>query len=413
MNRETTQESRSRLSHEVSDSVFRYLERTSEPVSDGTRWQTLKEPNKPRYSAGVYSGVAGISFFLSDYSRIACSETAKNLALSSLEWCSSEAREIKVVDLGAGQAGIGLAWLRFYEATGQPQGLDRARNVGNVILDLPPGVAFEHDSSGDVLATELFRGLAGQGVFLLRLWDITKDERILAFLADGVNWLIGSATRNDLGCYWPIYIRRSGKTAPESGLLTGFCHGIAGIGYFLAMLCERSNSVKASKLLMEIHETLSKHEIKDEGKIAWKRWIEYPNPAPCQWCHGTAGIGLFYVKAAEVLGKPELLQLAVSAGESTFDWADFRTSPIQCHGLAGNGELFLELHRLTGDDVWLSRATIFATRILKYRKSTSQGEVWEGDEPDLYSPDFYLGASGIGHFFLRLAHSETVRMPLA
>lgn len=408
-----TFDSRTKLSSVVSRSVFEYLERTTEPVPGGTRWATCRESDSPTYRAGLYSGAAGISFFLSDYARLEQSDTAKNLAFLALQWSSSQAREIEVMDLGAGQAGVGLAWLRYYEATDAAQGLDQARRLGEMLLGRHPGVAFEHDSTGDVIGTDLFRGLAGQGLFLLRLWDITQDGRILEFLADGLNWLSRSAIRNDLGCYWPIYLRKSGREPPESGFLTGFCHGLAGVGYFLAMFYERSRLQIAGDLLMEIHETLTFHETQDDGMIAWKRWIEYPDPAPCQWCHGTAGIGQFYVKAAEVFVHPELWQLAVLAGESTYAWGDFRSSPIQCHGLAGNAELFLELHRLTGDDVWMDRAFDFAEGILDYRVSTADGEAWQGDEPGLFSPDFYCGASGIGHFFLRLSNANSVRMPIA
>ncbi|HIG57248.1 MAG TPA: hypothetical protein EYG11_21730 [Candidatus Latescibacteria bacterium] len=34
----------------------------------------------------------------------------------------------------------------------------------------------------------------------------------------------------------------------------------------------------------------------------------------------------------------------------------FRQSPIQCHGLAGNAELFLELYQRTQESLWLERA---------------------------------------------------------
>ena len=41
---------------------------------------------------------------------------------------------------------------------------------------------------------------------------------------------------------------------------------------------------------------------------------------------------------------------------SPFAYGDVRRNPSQCHGLAGNGELFVELYRLTGDARWRHRA---------------------------------------------------------
>lgn len=409
---ETRQQEISHLAHQGADSVYEFIERTAEPTAEGVRWKSYVGVNDARYAVGAYSGAAGISFFLSDYFRTTHVGKARELSNASLEWCSCSARNIQVIDLGAGWSGIGMAWLKYYEATGAATALDRATKIAEKLLEDPPGTAYEHDLSGDVLATDFFRGLAGQGVFLLRLWDITKEDRILEFLEKGVKWLARSATRSDLGCYWPIYIRESGREPPESGMFTGFCHGIAGIGYFLAMLFERSKYENARQLIEEILDTLGRHELKDRHGIAWKRWIEHPDLAPCQWCHGTAGIGLFYAKAFEVLGEIELLDKAKLAAQSTFQHADFRSSPIQCHGLAGNAELFLELHRITEDPRWLACASDFGMRILEYRIPTSEGDVWQGDEPGLHTPDFFCGASGVGHFFLRLANPFTLRMPL-
>jgi lantibiotic modifying enzyme len=134
--------------------------------------------------------------------------------------------------------------------------------------------------------------------------------------------------------------------------------------------------------------------------------------AECQWCHGSAGIGLFYTKAYEVMGEESCLKTAKAAGENTFAYGDFRNSPIQCHGLSGNAELFIELYRLTQDNLWLERAHDFATRIFSYRITSPEGDAWQIDEPGLYSPDFLCGAAGIGHFYLRLGASDQLRMPL-
>lgn len=402
----------SELALEGAASVFKFIERTAVASAEGVRWQSVGGVTNSSLPAGAYHGVSGITFFLSDYYKSTRVERACELSLAGLEWSSNACRDIEVVDLGVGWSGIGMAWLKYFEATGSVAGIDKATEIVQVVLNSPPGAAYEHDLSGDVLATDFFRGLAGVGVFLLRFWDIAGGDRILDFLGSGVDWLTRSATRGELGCYWPIYIRKSGGKAPESGMFTGFCHGLAGIGYFLAMLYERSGSQDARNLLEEIHETLCIHEVENGQGIAWKRWIEHPDVAPCQWCHGTAGIGLFYAKAFEAFARPEFLDKARSAAASTVLHRDTRSSPIQCHGLAGNGELFLELYRVTRETMWLKHASDFGTAIMRYRIHTTDGVVWQGDEPGLFSPDFFCGASGVGHFFLRLANPLQLRMPM-
>ena len=395
------------------ESIFGYLCRSAHPEGDGACWTSYWTTDQPAIEAGVYSGAAGISFFLSDYFRLTGASKARQLARRALSWSSHSERNTGVVDLGAGGAGIGLAWLRHFEATDDDSAIQYARQIAADLMQRPPGVAYEHDPTGDVRATELFRGIAGQGLFLLRLWDHTKQDEILEYLASGVDWLDGGATRNDLGTYWPIYLRRSDLEPPESGRFTGFCHGIAGIGYFLALLFERTGDGKTRRLVQEIHDTLQRHRLETEGQIAWKQWIEHPDVAPCQWCHGTAGIGLFYARAYEALGLQQYLEIAQQAGEATFAWGDFRQSPNQCHGLAGNGELLVELYRMTGTRTWLDRAMQFGELASNYRHQSPDGDLWQGDEPGLYTPDFYCGAAGIGHFFMRLANPEDLGMPVS
>ena len=107
------------------------------------------------------------------------------------------------------------------------------------------------------------------------------------------------------------------------------------------------------------------------------------------------------------------LATAKAAGETTYAYGDVRSNPSQCHGLAGCAELFLALYRLTGEPVWLGRAHDFAVQALGYRMSTPYGDVWRADDPGCYSPDFFCGAAGVGHFFLRLGAPDRLELPFA
>ena len=70
------------------NSVFEYIEHTAEVVPDGVRWQTLSYYNEPYYDTNLYTGVAGISLFLSDYYRQTGNTTARDLAAGALGWCA-------------------------------------------------------------------------------------------------------------------------------------------------------------------------------------------------------------------------------------------------------------------------------------------------------------------------------------
>ena len=149
----------------------------------------------------------------------------------------------------------------------------------------------------------------------------------------------------------------------------------------------------------------------DQG-ICWDRWPGDPHTPRVQWCHGAPGIGLFAARAAEILDDDSLRRFAERCARATLAAGDIRNNPSQCHGLAGNAELFIELARVAGDASWLAHARAFGEKALAYREERD-GEVrWQGDEPGNYSPDFMLGSSGLGHFFLRLFQPEEVQMPL-
>ncbi|XP_064615891.1 LOW QUALITY PROTEIN: lanC-like protein 3 [Liolophura sinensis] len=77
------------------------------------------------------------------------------------------------------------------------------------------------------------------------------------------------------------------------------------------------------------------------------------------WCHGAPGIILF--GRAYVLWKEErFLEACVRCGEITWKCGLLRKGPGICHGVAGNGYVFLLLFRLTKDPKYLYRAQKFA-----------------------------------------------------
>ncbi|MBI94422.1 MAG: hypothetical protein CME05_14630 [Gemmatimonadaceae bacterium] len=48
----------------------------------------------------------------------------------------------------------------------------------------------------------------------------------------------------------------------------------------------------------------------------------------------------------------------------------------------------------------------FVDLIASCRHDTADGEPWQADEPDLYSPELACGSSGVGHFLLRLIDQQ-------
>ena len=103
-----------------------------------------------------------------------------------------------------------------------------------------------------------------------------------------------------------------------------------------------------------------------------------------QWCHGAPGIitsfaGLPRGRSREADG------LLVRGGELTWRAGPLAKGPGLCHGTAGNGYAFLELHRRTGEARWLERARAFAMHAMaqsdqaRVRHGRRRYSFWTGD----------------------------------
>lgn len=161
----------------------------------------------------------------------------------------------------------------------------------------------------------------------------------------------------------------------------------------------------------DILQTLERHAVPDHGGLNWVPVLGDDELSRCQWSHGAPGIGVVFLKAAQVLDMPAYRDIARKAGDATYAYGDFRYNITQCIGLSGCGEPFIELFRETGDETWLTRAHEFADMAMGYRAKLPEGDAWPTDEPGLYSADFMYGAAGLGHYFLRLQQPGDVSMP--
>jgi len=427
------------LARAGADSVFSYVERTAEVVPDGVRWQTLSYDNQPQYDLSIFNGVSGIVFFLADYFRLTGNARARDLALGAQRWCSRPQRlhggtmeEWRRDGLCRGRAGVGMAALRLAEATGDRTMLAEASTVGQHFAAREPGPV-----------TDFLDGAAGEGIFLLRLAAAEAEApgtgsnhgQTLHTARRWGEWLERCAIRDAQrpGCYWPW---ETGGTEHSDWFGLSFIPGSAGIGYFLLLLHQATGEARWANLARAAAETLTQQARPDHGGLNWPDTLDGLDKGEalrCQWCNGAPGVGLFYLKAHEVLsasttpapsgasdtghaddagGTSAYLTTAEAAGEATFQYGDVRQNAVLCHGLSGQGQLFLELYRVTRKMLWLERAHDFAQRAFTYRTVTREGDVWQADDPGYRSPDYMLGASAAGHFFLRLLAPLQITSPL-
>jgi lantibiotic modifying enzyme len=379
-------------------SIFGFIERTAERTETGITWTTIDYENKPQHSISVFNGVGGIPFFLNDYYRRYGNPAALELSHGAMDWCANYTGEHHRRGLHMGQTGAALAALHRAAVLGESPPESSLANA-RFILNEPPGPV-----------TDLLGGEASNGFYLLKLWAHTGETEFLQGAERCAIFLESQMVRDEHGTY--CLCHQHNREGNWARIFLGVAHGISGVAHFLVGLAEQTGNERWANLARELFTTLTRYARTIHGGLNWPATICQADMTRCQWSHGAAGIGLTFLNAYRVLGDAEYLETGIQAAEATYGYGDYRQNYTQCTGLAGSGELLLETYRATGDGKWKDRAVDFAHRCLAYRETTSDGEAWPTDAKGLYSADFDYGASGVGHFLLRVCPPEPIAMPL-
>lgn len=379
-------------------SIYHFIERTAERTGTGITWETIDYKNKPQHDISVFNGVGGISFFLVDYFQRYGNSVALELSQGALDWCASFKGKHCQRGLHFGQTGVALA------------ALHRATALNEVIPDMCHANAaiILTEPTGPI--TDLIGGEASNGLYLLKLWQQTGNKRYLIGAERCALWLEKQMVRDEHGTH--CMIDPSGQIGFRKVVHLGVAHGIAGVAHFLVCLAEQTGKERWSILARELFATLERYALPIHGGTNWLGYIGQEEMTRCQWSHGAPGIGLTYLNAHRVFGVADYLKTAIQAAEATYGYGDYRKNYTFCTGLAGGGELLLETYRATGDVKWKNRAIEFAHQSVVYKEATPDGDAWPTDTRGLYSADFVYGASGLGHFLLRVCADGNIPMVL-
>lgn len=115
-----------------------------------------------------------------------------------------------------------MSWLYLAQVTGEPVS-EHCEHNADVILREDPGPF-----------TDLMGGAASNGLYLLRLWQTTKEPRYLDGARRNGAWLCDQLVRDDDGCH--CLCRPDGKFGNR--LFLGAAHGISGVAHYLLLLHE-------------------------------------------------------------------------------------------------------------------------------------------------------------------------------
>jgi lantibiotic modifying enzyme len=106
------------------------------------------------------------------------------------------------------------------------------------------------------------------------------------------------------------------------------------------------------------------------------------------------------VKAHELTIDPVHLEAAERAAKMIAHTSWHGTT--QCHGLAGNADVLVDLWQRSGSRLHLDAARRLGENLASFR--TEAG--WPSEELSTVCPDFMIGQAGVGAAFLRLARPD-------
>lgn len=314
-------------------------------------------------------GACGIALFLRD----ACGE----LPARAATWIRDRPLSIDTYPPGlyCGLSGISYAL--------RAAGLEEKAAEAEHLADRSPLL---HAEAG------LYDGTAGWGFARLARFRRNGDAADLEKARDAGEYLVQTAERTSGGlCFW----RRQ-----QDGLIHyGFGFGSSGIALFLLHL----SSIAGDSTYRDVAIAALEHDLANgiRGSLGWQ-WprfegdtVGYP-----YWMHGSAGVAAVLIRFHRLLRVERYGVLADHIAQDTF--VKYAFAPGLFDGLAGIGELMLDMFCSTGDAAWRDLAFDIAETILWFRIETPGGTAFPGGWLTRISNDYATGAAGIGMFLRRL-----------
>jgi|GEM_PF-402490 len=407
----------------AAEAAGKWLLRIAEEKDGGLSW-TEYEGTKARPTS-LYEGQAGILlYFLNLHAAThdarwldAARKAGKALAARATRgedgvcWGDeSEPQDEVIADEPSsgyfvGTAGIGSAFLANHEVTKDKEALDVAKGAAEWVLT-------KADRDDKLVHwgedTDIISGAAGTGLFLLEMHRTTGDAKCLDAARGAADWLLSVAVKDGDGMKWK-------STAQLERFYTGYSHGTAGIADFLLKVYEATEDEKYLKGAEAGARWLRSVAREDKGGLKWFHYEpDHTDAFQTGWCHGPAGTGRLFLDLHRVTGKQEYLDVAVKGGE----WLVAEVKPSNpdavhygvsmCCGAAGVGDYFLDLAFQTRDDRWIEHAAGVGRWLIRHAKRDGDGLKWTNyDQPDekgkvYYGTGHMTGAAGVGTFLLRL-----------
>ncbi|MFC1476919.1 lanthionine synthetase LanC family protein [candidate division KSB1 bacterium] len=252
-----------------------------------------------------------------------------------------------------------------------------------------------------------YHGVPGGILFFLELFKATGTEDYKTSAQEAADWLLDRANKVNGGYFWTDD-SLNGEPVPSPGLYTG----TAGVGtVFMEFSKYDNNPLYRMYARGAAHYLVEHMQMSDRGG-SWGSSLDIIS--------GSAGIGLFLIRAAEQYENDDFLEAAKEAGIFLIDKAiddppgkkwgaqlgATRIYPNFSHGTSGAAFFLATLYQATGDRQFLDAATAGAEWLEAHEEDhEGEGHAWYHHEPDgkdLYYAGWCHGPGGTARLFLQL-----------
>jgi len=236
---------------------------------------------------------------------------------------------------------------------------------------------------------DLFFGAAGVLWTGCLIADILDENWPLQLVPTKAKSLLDSVEIRDRVITWPV-----SKTLGNAPY-TGAAHGPVGIAMALGVWGRRSGCNRAVQLAKKTFRSLQTKVLTSDGKAIRISLDANSEAAPAGiWCHGLQGYLWCMLQA---FGDDPALRKQIDWAVNGLNQANFmiNPNPTYCHGLSAQLELWRMLSAITRyRNLAIKRATHIVS-VLRLLQQRLEGKiVWSSDEPEIITPDLWLGFLG-------------------
>ena len=348
------------------------------------------KPVMRSFGADLYSGTAGIAAFL-----IALySERKDDLLKKTIEGCISQIKlnMDQLPDQGfySGKPGVAALLLKAGDELNNKEwislGVDLLENRKTDTLQ-------DHE-------VDLISGAAGTIPVLLDVYERFKEPELLEKAVALGNILYHSADKQ--GDVW------SWSTVPSKKNLTGFSHGSSGVALAMLQLYNvtKNDNYLVASICGFNYERVS-FDNKQQNWPDFRDDVSGESSdhvCGLAWCHGAPGIAISRLRANAIKEDEHLLnEMHIALNTTTKNVYHSLTAHLDttnyslCHGAAGNAEILLDCG---GEEHQKLAEAIGVAGINKYHDTRSHWPT--GLNTNQYTPGLMLGLAGTGYFYLRL-----------